>query len=120
MNKYFALAALIFSLSPAYAGEVAEFQAASINLEPFQGIIYYTNGSDGYHIVATIAEGETGLPVRFEATLAEAQKVTISVPGKVGEKGRSFEISRAGGKLTVLQPQLVSHDAAFAAQADAR
>jgi hypothetical protein len=35
MNKYFALAALIFSVSPAYAGEVAEFQAASINLEPF-------------------------------------------------------------------------------------
>lgn len=73
MNKYFALAALIFTVSPAYAGDVGEFQAATINLEPFQGIIYYTNESDGYHVVATVAEGETGLPVRFEATLAEAQ-----------------------------------------------
>src|SRR5262245_2756727 len=120
MNKYFALAALIFSLSPAYAGEVAEFQAASINLEPFQGIIYYANGSDGYHIVATIAEGETGLPVRFEATLAEAQKVTISVPGKLGEKGQLFEISRMGGKLTILEPQLAIDDTVAGAQALAR
>jgi hypothetical protein len=47
MNKYFALATLIFSVSPAYAGEVAEFQATSINLEPFQGVIYYTTGNDG-------------------------------------------------------------------------
>src|SRR5262249_35880647 len=120
MNKYFAVAALIFSVSPAYAGEVTEFQAATINLEPFQGVMYYTRGNDGYHVVATIAEGESGLPVRFEATLAEAQKMTISVPGKLGEKSRSFEISRVGGKLTVLEPQLVVHDTVAGAQALAR
>jgi hypothetical protein len=120
MNKYFALAALIFTVSPAYAGDVGEFQAATINLEPFQGIIYYTNESDGYHVVATVAEGETGLPVRFEATLAEAQKLTISVPGRMGEKSRSFEISRVGEKLTVLEPQLMIEDAVAGAQALAR
>src|SRR4029453_12141594 len=120
MNRHLAIAALILSVSPAYAGEVGEFQATSINLEPFQGIMYYTNASDGYHLVATIAEGETGLPVRFEATLAEAQKVTISVAGKVGEKSRSFEISRVGDKLTIVEPQLVIDDAVAGAQPLAR
>src|SRR5262245_62303588 len=105
MNKLYALAALMISVSPAYAGEVTEFQAASINLQPFQGVMYYTTEKDGYHVVATIAEGEMGLPVRFEATLTETQKMTISVAGKVGEKSRSFEISRVGGKVTILEPE---------------
>jgi hypothetical protein len=52
--------------------------------------------------------------------LAAAQKVTISVPGKVGEKSRSFEISRVGDKLTIIEPQLVIEDAVAGAQALAR
>src|SRR5262249_5155878 len=83
MNTYRSLAQLLLTLSPAHAGEMTELQAASINLAGFEGVVYYTNAADGYHLVATIAEGEAGMPVRFEATLADAQKVTISVPGKL-------------------------------------
>jgi hypothetical protein len=46
--------------------------------------------------------------------------MTISVPGKLGEKSRSFEISRVGGKLSVLEPQLVIDDTVAGAQALAR
>ena len=104
MNKYFAVAALIFSVSPAYAGEVTEFQAASINLEPFQGIVYYTNETDGYRVVTTISNGDAGMPVRFEATLLDGQKVTISVPGKLGEPTRALEIRRLQSKLVLAPP----------------
>jgi hypothetical protein len=106
MNKYLAFAALLLSLSPVHASEMAEFQAESINLQGFIGVVYYTNAGDGYHVVATIAEGERGMPVRFEGTLADAQKMTISVPGKPGEKDRIIEISRTGGKLMLFEPEL--------------
>jgi hypothetical protein len=46
------------------------------------------------------------MPVRFEGTLADAQKMTISVPGKPGEKDRRIEISRTGGKVMLVDPEL--------------
>ncbi|ASY63241.1 hypothetical protein SJ05684_c17990 [Sinorhizobium sojae CCBAU 05684] len=52
-------------------------------------------------MVTTIAEGEAGVPVRFEATLGEGQSLVISVPGRLHEPGRALEISRAGGRLLV-------------------
>ena len=56
-------------------------------------------------MVATFVEGENGLPVRFEASLAEAQKLSISVPGKLGEQSQVLEISRAAGKLLIAAKQ---------------
>src|SRR5215468_2715889 len=106
MNKYLALAALLLNFSPVHASEMAEFQAEGIRLEGFIGVVYYTNAADGYHVVATIADGERGTPVRFEATLADAQKMTISIPGKPGEKSRIIQISRTGGKLMLFEPEL--------------
>jgi hypothetical protein len=91
--------------APAYGGEVGDLQAESIDLGGFRGVVYYTSENGGYHVVATIAEGETGLPVRFEATLTETQKITISVPGKLGEMSRVLEMSGAHGKLVVANPQ---------------
>lgn len=106
MNKYVALAALLLNLSPVHASEMAEFQAEGISLQGFIGVVYYTNAADGYHVVATIADGERGTPVRFEATLADAQKMSISIPGKPGEKNRTMQISRTGGKLMLFEPEL--------------
>src|SRR5215475_4473803 len=107
MNKYLALAALLFlNLSPVHASEMAEFQAEGISLQGFIGVVYYTNAADGYHVVATIADGERGTPVRFEVTLADAQKMTISIPGKPGEKSRIIQISRTGSKFMLFEPEL--------------
>ena len=86
---------------PVHAGELVALKAESIELGGFRGIVYYTDEYDGYRVVATIAEGEAGLPVRFVATLAENQSITISVPGGLGILSRELKISRAGGKLIV-------------------
>jgi hypothetical protein len=105
MNRYIPIATLCLMLTPAHGGEIGELQAESINLGGFRGVVYCTAENGGYRVVATIAEGETGLPVRVEAILTETQKMTISVPGELGETSHVLEMSRAGGKLVVANPQ---------------
>jgi hypothetical protein len=75
VGKYISLAALCLILTPAHAGEIGDLQAESIDVGGFHGVVYYTRGHDGYRVVATIAEGETGVPVRFEAVLTDTQKL---------------------------------------------
>ena len=95
------LAAFCLAASPLHAGELSAMAGESIDLGRFHGVVYYTSEDDGFRVVATIADGEAGLPVRFSATLAENQSATISVPGELGEAGHSLEISRSGDKLTL-------------------
>jgi hypothetical protein len=104
MERCLLFAAVCVITSPLYAGEVAEIQAASIDLHGFWGIVYYTSQSDGYRVVATISEGESGLPVRFEATLLDGQKLTISVPNKLGEPSNVVEMTRLHQRLVVSPP----------------
>jgi hypothetical protein len=80
----------------------------------FRGIVYYTSEHDGYHVVTTIAQGATGLPVRFEATLAETQKMTITVPGRLGDMSHMIELTRSGGKLLVTGPELPTNNVELA------
>jgi hypothetical protein len=104
MERSLLFAAIWVVTSPVYAGEIGEIQATSIDLYGFRGIVYFTSQSDGYRVVATISEGENGLPVRFETTLLDGQNMTISVPGKLGEPIHAVEMTRLHSKLTVLQP----------------
>ena len=53
-------------------------------------------------------DGEAGSPLRFEATLAEGQKLSISVPGNLGEKSHVVDISRDAGKLVIGAPRHAS------------
>ncbi len=101
MYRYMMLAALCAVTSPGYAAEIGEIQGSSIDLGGFRGVVYYTSEDSGYHVVTTISEGENGLPVRFEATLLEGQKIIVSVPGKLGEPGHAFEMKRSNSKLIV-------------------
>ncbi len=84
MRTYMAFAALCLAASQTHAGELVAQKAASIEVGGFQGVVYYMIEHDGYRVVATIATGEAGPPVRFIATLAESQRMTISTPGKIG------------------------------------
>jgi hypothetical protein len=111
MGKYISLAALCLLVTPAFAGEIGNLQAGSIEIGDFRGVVYYTSDHDGYRLVATIAQGETGLPVRFEATLMNDQKVMISVPSKPGEKSHVVEISRVGDKVVFGEPPASAADA---------
>ena len=106
MYRFMFLAALWAATSHAYADEVGPIQAKSIDLQGFRGVVYYTSEAGGYHVVTTIAEGENGLPVRFEATLLEGQRVTISVPGKVGEQSHVIQMMRSNSKLIVGPAQI--------------
>ena len=101
MRKYISLVALCLTLTPVYGGEITDLQAESIDVGDFHGIVFYTGEKDSYRVVATIAQGEAGLPVRFEATLIETQMITITVPGKLGEISHVIEVARVGNRLVV-------------------
>lgn len=118
MRKYIPLFGLCIMLTPAQAGDIADRQAESIDIGQFHGVVYYTTEHDGYRVTATIAEGEDGLPVRFEATLTETQKLRISVPGKLGEVSSVLEMWRAGGRLIVSKPEIPLEPVAIAQPED--
>jgi hypothetical protein len=99
MHRYIALAAIFAALSPAHAGELRPFQGETVELGSIRGVTYYTEAPSGYRVVTTLADGEAGLPLRFEGTLADQQSFVISVPGRLGEQTIAIEISRAGDKI---------------------
>ena len=104
MLRYLMLVTLSLAATPAPAAELMALQGGSIEVGSFHGVVFYTNEPDGYHVVATVANGEAGLPIRFEATVVENQKLSISVPGKLGGQSDVVEISRAGGRLVIASP----------------
>jgi hypothetical protein len=73
-----------------------------------RGVTYYTNAEGVYRVVTTLADGEAGLPVRFETILADTQRFTISVPGKLGERTQEVEISRTGDKINLTRSEATS------------
>ena len=85
----------------AAASDLAPGDGHSIYLGRLSGVVYYTVEQDGYRVVATLAEGDEGLPVRFVATLGEGQALAISIPGRLGERTRTVEFARTDGKLLV-------------------
>jgi len=91
------------------AAELSPMAGESIEIGGLHGVFYYTDENDGYRVIATIADGEARVPVRFAATLAEGQSATISVPGKFGEPGQSVEMSRSGDKLIVTRAGSMSN-----------
>jgi hypothetical protein len=104
MHRYIGLAALLAAAVPAHAGELAAYQAESVRLGSIRGVTYYTEAQGSYRVVTTLADGEAGLPVRFEAILADRQSIRISVAGKPGEPNPALEISRAADRLVVSSP----------------
>jgi len=105
MVRCITFAALCLAVTAAQAGELAPYQAASIELGSIRGVAYYTEVPGGDRVVTTLTDGEAGLPVRFEVTLSDNQSLTLSVPSKLGEPSKVIEISRAGDKLVVSTPQ---------------
>ena len=106
MYRYIALAALFPAAAPAHAGELVPYGTESIVLGSIRGVTYFTEVQGGYRVTTTLTDGEAGLPVRFEATLADHESLTISVPGwENWTRGQVIEISRAGDRLVVSDPQ---------------
>ena len=100
-RQHLALAALLAATAPANAGMLVPYEAESIDLGGLHGFAYYSEQPDGFRVVATLLEGEGGPAVRFEATLADRQRLTITLPGEPGEPARVVELSRTGDRLLV-------------------
>ncbi len=102
MSKYIFLAVpLLLTTPPMHAAELSVLQGGSIDIGSYHGVVFFTEGGDGYRVVATVANGDAGLPIRFEATLTESQKMSIIVPGRLGEQSHVVVISRSGNGLVI-------------------
>jgi hypothetical protein len=93
----FAVVFGIASLTAAQAEGLRPIEAKSIDLGGVSGIAYYTVERDGFRVVATLAQGEAGTPIRVVSTLAPGQRVVLSTPQPAG----AIEISRQGDSVLV-------------------
>jgi hypothetical protein len=96
-------ASALMVIGAAHAGELQPIRPQMIDLGHVSGVAYYTIERDGFHVVATLAEGEFGTPVRFQAVLLPGQNVVLSTPRAVGLPPVSFEISRRGDEVVVAE-----------------
>jgi hypothetical protein len=92
--------ALAFS-GAAHAADLPPLEAKSIDLGAVSGVAYYIVERDGFRVVAILAQGETGTPVRFETLLAAGQSVVLSTPRDEDAVGKRIEISRRDDQVLV-------------------
>ena len=93
------------SLGAAHASALRPIEAQSIHLGDISGVAYYTVEPDGFRVVATLAQGEAGTPVRIVSVLAPGQRVVLSTPHQSG----ALEISRNDDSLLVRKANAVSN-----------
>jgi hypothetical protein len=92
------------TIDAAQADGLKPIQALRIDLGEVSGIAYYTVKPDGFHVVATLANGETSeMPLRVHAVLASGQSVVFSTPGSTIAAPVSLTIKRHGDELVVLR-----------------
>ncbi len=104
MIKYRTILAATFalaSISATHADGLRPIEARSIDLGEWSGVAYYTVERDGFRVVATLADGEEGTPVRVEAVLAPGQSVLLSTPHAWGVAPNTVEIGRRGDEVFV-------------------
>jgi hypothetical protein len=87
----------------AHASELKPIQPQSIQLGEVSGVAYYTVERDGFHVAATLGEGEAGTSVRFQTMLLPGQSADFSTPRAVGGAPVLVEISRQGDQVFVTE-----------------
>jgi len=105
--------AAAFAASVAFCGlaqavEMHPMQATSLSLGSVTGIAYYQLAGEYFQVVATLAAGEEGTPMRFVATLGDGQKMLVSVPQEPGQGAIEVEFARAGDTLSVSETPTVT------------
>jgi hypothetical protein len=96
-NMLCAIAFGAASLTAAQAEGLRPIEGKSIDLGGISGIAYYTVERNGFRVVATLAQGETGTPIRVVSVLAPGQSVVLSTPQQAG----AIEISRKDDSLVI-------------------
>jgi hypothetical protein len=101
LSALFAAVAAIAMTGAACAESFKPVQAQKVDLGAFAGVAYYTVEQGGHRLVVTLQAHETGTPVRFAATLAPGQDVTLSVPRKAGESPVELHFVRHGEQIVM-------------------
>jgi hypothetical protein len=104
MNTFRTMLAAAFALASigaAHAEGLRPTEGRSIDLGALSGVAYYTVERKGFRVVATLAEGQAGTPVRVEAVLAPGHSIVLSVPSAVGIPPNAVEIRRQGDEVFV-------------------
>jgi hypothetical protein len=96
-STLFAAALSLALLGTARANDLRPIEGKSIDLGEVSGVAYYTVQPDGFHVVTTLAQGETGAPIRIVSVLAPGQRVILSTP----QQSDVLEISRKGDSVLV-------------------
>jgi len=104
-NILFVAALGIASVAAARADGLRPIEGKSIDLGGTSGIAYYTVERDGFHVVATLAQGEAGTPIRVVSVLAPGQRVVLSTP----QQADAIEISRKGDSVLVRKANAASN-----------
>jgi hypothetical protein len=96
-----AVASALTLSSAAQASELHPLRGRSIDVGELAGVAYYTVERDGFRVVATLAQGESGAPVRFEAVLLPGQSVVLSTIRVVDAEPVlvAVEVSREGDRV---------------------
>lgn len=94
-------AAFVLAAGAAHADSLSPSESRSIHLGDVSGIAYYTVDPDGFRVVATLAQGETGTPVRVVGTLAPGQRLALSIPNEAGTPASTVEFRREGDQILV-------------------
>jgi hypothetical protein len=105
--------ALVLAAGAAHGEELQPLQGRSLSIGPLTGVAYYVRTAAGYEVVATVAAGEAGTPVRVSVTLLTGQELEISVPNGVGEEATALRIARVADTLTVEGPDELALRAAL-------
>jgi hypothetical protein len=93
----------------AHAEALKPVQARKVDLGAVAGVAYYTVEKDGHRLVVSLKAPDTGTPVRFVATLAPEQQVTLSVPRSAGEAAVDVNFIRRGEKIEVNATGMAPH-----------
>ena len=92
---------ILATFGAVHADNVEPMHAKAIDLGEVSGVAYYTVEHDGFHVVTTLVQGETGTPVRVVNVLAPGQSIVLSAARELGDAPVEVEISRQGDTLLV-------------------
>ena len=99
------LVAAVFALAsmePARADGLRPIDAMSIDVGEVSGVAYCTVERDGFHVVATLAQGMTETPIRVVCVLSPGQSVAFST----SHQANALEISRNGDSVAGPQGEI--------------
>jgi hypothetical protein len=85
----------------AHAEMLKPVQARHVDLGSLAGVAYYTVEDEGHRLVVSLKAPEADTPLRFVATLAPGQTVTLSVPRRAGEPPMDVHFVRRGEHILV-------------------